>query len=312
MKKIWKFLTTHLREDFHPGHYALITAFLAAAIYLNYKFDYEDSVLGVKKGFDKYLHYFVLYSVAFYLSSLSYLIFSKKLYILVEAEFWIKSVVAIAVLSLDTSAFFLRDITNSYFNPALQFYAYKVMVNLMSLVVIVVPIAVLYFVTEKEQKNFYGLSARKFDFRPYILMLLIMIPIIAAASSHESFLRQYPMYKTSGASSYLGVPEWVTVVGYEVAYALDFITVEFFFRGFLVIGLMSLMGRGVVLTMAVVYCFLHFGKPAGEAISSIFGGYLLGVIAYETKSIWGGIVLHVGIALSMEGAAWVQKKHLLD
>jgi membrane protease YdiL (CAAX protease family) len=118
------------------------------------------------------------------------------------------------------------------------------------------------------------------------------------------------MYKTSGAHDFLQVPEWVTVAGYEIAYALDFITVEFLFRGFMVIGLMSMIGRGAVLMMAVTYCFLHFGKPPVEAISSIFGGYILGVIAYETKSIWGGIVIHVGIALSMEIAAYIQKQAL--
>jgi membrane protease YdiL (CAAX protease family) len=307
MKKIWNFLKTHVREDFNIGHYVTTALFLAAAIYLNYSYDFEDSVLDTKKGFDKYLHYFVFYAIAFYFTTLSYLIFSKKLYVLVEGEFWIKSLAAIAVLSLDSSAPFLRDMVNDLFNPALQFWAYKVAINLMSFVVIFIPLMILYFVIEKEQKNYYGLSARKFDFTPYIIMLLIMIPLIAAASFHESFLRQYPMYKPSGAHSYLNVPEWVTAAGYEAAYALDFITVEFLFRGFLVIGLMSVMGRGAVLTMAVTYCFLHFGKPAGEAISSIFGGYILGVIAYETKSIWGGIVIHVGIALGMELAAYLQK-----
>jgi membrane protease YdiL (CAAX protease family) len=138
-------------------------------------------------------------------------------------------------------------------------------------------------------------------------MLLIMIPLIAVASFDKSFLKQYPMYKPSGAHIFLHVDEWVTASIYEFAYAMDFITVEYLFRGFMVIGLMATLGRGAVLSMAVTYCFLHFGKPPAEAISSIFGGYLLGVIAYETKSIWGGITLHMGIALSMELAAWMQK-----
>lgn len=307
MKKIWNYLKTHLREDFNSGHYLITALFLTAAIYLNYQFDFEDSVLDAKTGFDKYLHYFLFFAVAYYFITLSYLLFNKKLYVLAEGEFWIKSIAALAFLSLDSSAPFLRDMINELFNPAIQFWVYKVMINLMSFVVIFIPIIILYFIIEKEQKNYYGLSAHKFDFTPYIVMLLIMIPLIAAASFHESFLRQYPMYKSSGAHHYLDVPEWVTVTGYELAYAFDFVTVEFFFRGFLVIGLMSIMGRGAVLTMAVTYCFLHFGKPAGEAISSIFGGYILGVIAYETKSIWGGIVIHVGIALSMELAAYLQK-----
>jgi hypothetical protein len=44
-----------------------------------------------------------------------------------------------------------------------------------------------------------------------------------------------------------------------------------------------------------------------KAISFVFGGYLLGVIAYETKSIWGGIIVHVGIAWMMEAIGFWQK-----
>jgi len=70
---------------------------------------------------------------------------------------------------------------------------------------------------------------------------------------------------------------------------------------------MSVLGRGAVLTMVVTYCFLHFGKPLGESISSIFGGFILGVVAYETRSIWGGVILHMGIAWMMDLAAYLQK-----
>jgi hypothetical protein len=307
MKKIWNFLRQHLREDFNAGHYILVALFLTAAIYFNYKFDYEDTVIRSKQGFEKVLFYFLFYGVSYYFASLSYLFFSKKLYVLVEADFWIKSVLAILLLAFDGSALFIRDMVNSFLDPSMQFWGYKVSINLMSFVVIVLPLIIFYRFYEKESKNCYGLTAFKFDYSPYVIMLLIMIPLIAAASFDQSFLRQYPMYKTSGAHIEMGVDEWVTTAAYETAYALDFVTVEFLFRGFMVIALMSTLGRGAVLSMAVTYCFLHFGKPPAEAISSIFGGYLLGVIAYETRSIWGGIILHMGIALSMEFAAYLQK-----
>jgi hypothetical protein len=307
MKKIWNFLKQHVREDFNAGHYILIAIFLTGSIYLNYKFDYEDSILRTKHGFDKFFHYFLFYALAYYFASLSYLFFSKKLYILVELDFWIKSVLAITVLSLDGSALFLRDAVNSVLDPSIQFWAYKVSINMMSFFIIILPLVIFYRYYEKQAKNYYGLTAFKFDFSPYLIKLLIMIPLIAVASFDKSFLKQYPMYKPSGAHIFLNVDEWVTASIYEFAYAMDFITVEYLFRGFMVIGLMATLGRGAVLTMAVTYCFLHFGKPPAEAISSIFGGYLLGVIAYETKSIWGGITLHMGIALSMELVAWAQK-----
>jgi hypothetical protein len=52
--------------------------------------------------------------------------------------------------------------------------------------------------------------------------------------------------------------------------------------------------------MAVFYCAIHFGKPMAECISSFFGGIILGVITYNTRTIWGGVIVHLGIAWLME------------
>jgi hypothetical protein len=93
---------------------------------------------------------------------------------------------------------------------------------------------------------------------------------------------------------------------YEFIYGFDFIFVELVFRGALVIGMASILGKDAILPMVSVYCFLHFGKPAGEAISSIFGGYILGVIAYYSRSIVGGCIIHIGVAFSMEIVALIQ------
>ena len=48
------------------------------------------------------------------------------------------------------------------------------------------------------------------------------------------------------------------------------------------------------------YCTIHFGKPLGECISSFFGGLLLGIITFHTSAIWGGLIVHLGIAWLME------------
>ena len=73
-------------------------------------------------------------------------------------------------------------------------------------------------------------------------------------------------------------------------------------------GMAQILGKHAVIPMVTIYCFLHFGKPTGEAISSIFGGYILGVIALYTRSIWGGILIHIGVARMMEAAAYVAKQ----
>jgi hypothetical protein len=52
--------------------------------------------------------------------------------------------------------------------------------------------------------------------------------------------------------------------------------------------------------MALFYCTIHFGKPLGECISSYFGGLILGAITLQTRAIWGGLIVHLGIAWLME------------
>jgi hypothetical protein len=307
MKKIWTYLKWHIINDFNPGQYASVGVFLAIAISLNYYFDFEDTQLEPMEGFPKFFAYFIFYSFPYFTAVFIYARFTNGRGVFSKKEFWLKSLFAIFILSLDSSVPYLDELVYAVFHPRAAFWGYKVTINAISFFTVLAPIIVFYFLYERDQHHLYGLNARKFDASPYFIMLLIMLPALVAVSFTDGFLKQYPMYKTSGAHQHFGVPEWVTVAGYELAYGLDFVTVEYFFRGFLVIGMIRMLGRGAVLPMAVLYCFLHFGKPAAEAISSIAGGYILGVVAYETKSIWGGVIIHMGIAWTMEAVAFIQK-----
>jgi len=105
---------------------------------------------------------------------------------------------------------------------------------------------------------------------------------------------------------------WWTRILYEISYGIDFITIELFFRGFLVFAFVRYVGADAILPMAVFYCSIHFGKPLFECISSFLGGLLLGIVAYRTQTIVGGLVVHLGIAWLMEIGAIAgnfMKKH---
>jgi hypothetical protein len=307
MKKIWKFLKNHIQEDFHLGHYLSVASFLFVIIVLNYWFDFEDTYLENMGEWSKFFAYILFYGFPYFTGIFLWARFRNRVDIFRNKYFWIKSSVAVLVLSLDSSVPYLSPFVDRYLAFEVQYWAYKVIVNAMSFLTVMLPLFLFYRFYDRDANNFYGLNQKKFDTRPYFIMMAIMLPLILLVSYNPAFVRQYPMYKTTAAHVYLGIDEWVTVAAYELAYGLDFLTVELFFRGFLVIGMVNLLGRGSVISMAILYCVLHFGKPAGEAVSSIFGGYILGVIAYETKSVWGGIIVHMGIAWMMELVAFVQK-----
>ena len=150
-----------------------------------------------------------------------------------------------------------------------------------------------------------GLTLRGFNPRPYFFLLLLLIPLIVLASTQPDFLRFYPKVKNLAFLNGYAHPIWFWKLLYELSYGLDFLSIELFFRGFLVIGLARYAGTNAILPMAAFYCTIHFGKPLGECISSFFGGLILGVLAARTRSILGGLMVHLGLAWMMEIGGWL-------
>ncbi len=146
----------------------------------------------------------------------------------------------------------------------------------------------------------WGIRAKHIDFRPYFFMLALMVPLIALASTQAHFLNAYPKLRNVAFITAHTHASWIWRLLYEISYGLDFISIEVFFRGLLVLGFVRFAGEAAILPMAAFYCSIHFGKPLAECISSYFGGLILGIIAYRTRSIAGGLLVHLGIAYLME------------
>ncbi len=157
-----------------------------------------------------------------------------------------------------------------------------------------------------------GLTRKGFDPRPYLILLLFLMPVIAWASTQPDFLRFYPKFKNLAFINAYAHPSWPWKLLYELSYGLDFLSIELFFRGMLVIGLARWAGPKAILPMAAFYCTVHFGKPLGECISSFFGGMVLGVLAFRTRSILGGLMVHLGLAWMMEVGGWLGNFILLS
>jgi membrane protease YdiL (CAAX protease family) len=127
----------------------------------------------------------------------------------------------------------------------------------------------------------------------YASMLLVVAPFVYWASTTHAFLRTYPKYDDAGES----LPQLVI---WELAYALQFLMLEFFFRGFLIFSLARYIGGLAVFVMVVPYAMIHLGKPLAECLGSIVAGVALGTIALRTGSIWGGVAVHCAVAWSMD------------
>jgi hypothetical protein len=171
------------------------------------------------------------------------------------------------------------------------------------LFVVVVVLFIVWKLTDTKG-SFYGLTTKGMDWTPYLIMLLVMVPLIAIASTQPDFLAVYPKLKLITNLSFEELTLWHRLL-FELSYGSDFITIELFFRGFLILAFVKWAGKDAILPMACFYCTIHFGKPLGECISSYFGGLLLGIVVFNTRSVLGGLMVHLGIAWLMELGGYI-------
>lgn len=133
----------------------------------------------------------------------------------------------------------------------------------------------------------------------YLAMVAVVLPVAYLASTTESFLNTYPKYAGAGQSL-------TQLLIWEAAYGLQFLMLEFFFRGFLIFALARYVGSLAIFVMVVPYAMIHFGKPLAECLGSILAGTVLGTVALRTGSIWGGVFVHCAVAWSMDLFALAQ------
>jgi len=77
---------------------------------------------------------------------------------------------------------------------------------------------------------------------------------------------------------------------------LDLLGWEFFFRGFLLFGYARLFGSHALWLQAVPFALAHLSKPPVETYSTIFGGFLFGLVAWRTRSFVYPFLIHWFIA----------------
>ena len=103
-------------------------------------------------------------------------------------------------------------------------------------------------------------------------------------------------------------PPQSSLLFYELIYGLDFVSIEYFFRGFFGAGISKICRTRFNITNGRVLCLYPFLVSRWlKRFLHFFGGGLLGILAFYSRSIWGGIVVHMGIAWLMELGAFVGK-----
>ena len=147
---------------------------------------------------------------------------------------------------------------------------------------LIIPLLIILFLFRESPKEFgFSLGDWKAGLIITSIGILLMAPVIYyLGHGNESMQAYYEPYVH-------GLP-WTTF--------LDLIGWEFLFRGWILFGYARKFGPESLWLQAVPFALMHNGKPEVETLSTIFGGFAFGWVAYRTKSFLWPFLIHWFIA----------------
>ena len=146
---------------------------------------------------------------------------------------------------------------------------------------LVIPLIVILLVF-RENPRLYGLTVG--DWRAGVLLTVCAIILVTPVLW---FLARGGSMKSYYGGQLAGLP-WSTL--------LELVGWEFFFRGFILFAYARRFGPDALWLQAVPFALAHIGKPEIETLTTIFGGFAFGWLAYRTRSIVYPFFLHWYIA----------------
>ena len=151
------------------------------------------------------------------------------------------------------------------------------------LLFILVPFLIILFVFQEKPVD-YGFVIGDWETGIFLsaLAIVLMTPIIWYLGTREP-----------GMQSYYSIPQ----DGLIWKKALELFGWEYLFRGWILFGYARKYGPDAVWLQAVPFAVAHIGKPEVETLSTIFGGFAFGWVAWRTGSFLYSFLIHWYIAV---------------
>lgn len=168
---------------------------LAIVIYCNYWQGLEKKYAGSGKTWlsnftGYYLLYLIPFAAAFFLQPLFY----KDCTYTSSTWFWLILFLAPAFFSFRVNFTFHQPFINNQW-PAPENLFYLRSINwVLRVFLLLIPVFITWWIKDKTNQPFYG--TKKLDnLQPYLIMLLIMVPLLVAAATQKDFQSVYPKAK---------------------------------------------------------------------------------------------------------------------
>ncbi|MDR2556025.1 MAG: CPBP family intramembrane metalloprotease [Fibromonadaceae bacterium] len=308
IKFLWLDFAAFLRQDFKPLPYIYTFTVIVIALVFVYttKIGYTFGRCYIPTP-NRFVNGILIFSGLYFLIAVPVLIMQGQYKSIPKLHFYLKGFAITAAIGA-TQAFLWRNyIDFSSFLPSEKAYLIRFLWCSRGLIIELPLLLFLRFCVDRQQKGLYGLCRGNHHIKAYMWLFVLVLPILIGVSFTHGFRTYYPMGKVwLYGEGLFGYPAWANLLVLELAYLARFVIVELVFRGALVIGMGNVISRSAVLPMVAVYVALHFNKPILEATSAIFGGLFLGALAYQTKHIWGGVIIHISVAFAIEAVRLAQ------
>jgi len=145
-----------------------------------------------------------------------------------------------------------------------------------------IPLAIVLFIFRDKPAN-YGFCLG--DWKLGLLLtfgsIILIAPILWFVTHGNLGMRDYYQDQLKGLP-------WTTFA--------DLLGWEFIFRGWLLFGYAKKFGPEALWLQAVPFALAHIGKPEIETLSTIFGGFAFGWVAWRTRSFVYPFLIHWFVA----------------
>lgn len=147
---------------------------------------------------------------------------------------------------------------------------------------LVIPMVIIIFLFRESPANYgFCLGNWKAGLLITIASIILITPILWFVGRGDPTMRNY-------YEGLVGGLPWTTFA--------DLFGWEFIFRGWLLFGYAKKFGPEALWLQAVPFALAHIGKPEIETLSTIFGGFIFGWVAWKTKSFVYPFLIHWFVA----------------
>ena len=145
-----------------------------------------------------------------------------------------------------------------------------------------IPMAIILFLFREKPSNFgFGLGDWKAGIMITFASIVLIGPVLWIIAKGDSSMQEYYQGQVKGLP-------WTTFA--------DLFGWEFIFRGWLLFGYARKFGPEALWLQAVPFALAHIGKPEIETLSTIFGGFAFGWVAWRTRSFVYPFLIHWFVA----------------